>query len=100
MPFLFWRPEISPGLCESLLRLLVLGPAPFTFVLGPLVGIAGGGCLNPATGLLELREGEGEDCDDLTPLMGVWTGGGGRLILWVGGGGAGFVAIAVAIMQM
>lgn len=56
--------------------------------------------MKPATGLLELREGEGEDCDDLTPLMGVWTGGGGRLILWVGGGGAGFVAIAVAIMLM
>ena len=47
----------------------------------PPVGIVGGGCLKPATGLLELREGEGEDCDDLTPLAGVCTGGGGRFIL-------------------
>lgn len=92
---------ISPALCESLLRLLDRGPPPFTFALAPLVGIAGEGCLKPAAGLLELTEGEGEDCDDLTPLMGVWTRGGGRLILLLdGGGGAGFVAIAVAIVLL
>lgn len=61
---------MSPGLCESLLRLLVLGP-PFIFAPGPLVGIAAEVCFKPAAGLLELKEGDGEDCEDLTPLTGV-----------------------------
>ena len=53
--------------------------------------------MKPDGGLLELREGEGEDCDDLAPLTDAWTvGGGGRFIFWWGG--AGLVAIAVAIL--
>ncbi len=63
----------------------------------PLAAPAPGGCLKPDGGLFEPRDGEGEDCEDLAPLTDVWTvGGGGRFIFWWGG--AGLVAIAVAIL--
>ena len=63
----------------------------------PFAALVFGGCLKPDGGLLELNDGEGEECEDLAPLTDVWTaGGGGRFIFWWGG--AGLVAIAVAIL--
>lgn len=45
----------------------------------PLTVVAAGGCLKPDGGRFEPREGEGEDCEDLAPLMVVCTEGrGGR----------------------
>ncbi len=51
----------------------------------PVVDTDIGGCLAPAGGRFELREGEGEDCDDFAPPMAACNeGGGGRFIFWWG----------------
>lgn len=71
----------SPGLCDSRLgRPLNLGPAPFT--LDAMVDAGLGGCLMPAGGRFELRDGDGEEREEFTPLAVLCVkDGGGRFIL-------------------
>ena len=60
-----------------------------------------GGCLNPGGGRFELREGEGEDCEDFAPFTEVCTeGGGGRFIFCVWGTGTGLAETVVAIRSI
>ena len=64
-----------------------------------LLFVVPGGCFVPDGARITPTEGDGEDCEDRAPLIEVWTaGGGGRFIFWCGG--AGFVAIAVAILSV
>lgn len=71
----------SPGRCDSRLwRPLSLGPAPL--VLDPMVDAGAGGCFMPVGGRFALRDGDGEEREDLTPLTALCAeDGGGRFIL-------------------
>lgn len=71
----------SPGFCDSRLwRPLNRGPAPLT--LDPTLDAGAGGCLMPVGGRLELKDGDGEEREGLTPLTAVCADdGGGRFIL-------------------
>lgn len=70
---------MSPGLCESFRLTLLRDAVPLMEPFAPLTVVAAGGCLKPKGGRFDPREGEGEECDDLAPLMVVCTEGrGGR----------------------
>ena len=68
-------PGMSPGLCESLLLLLALGPTPFMALLIPFIPAALGGCIEPSDGFCELINGDGEDREDRAPFGVVCTAG-------------------------
>lgn len=90
---------LSPGLCESLRRLLLRDPAPIVVPLVPFVTAVIGGCLKPGGGLLELSDGEGEDWEDFAPLTEVCTiGGGGRFIFCGAGSGLAETAVAITVV--
>ncbi len=68
-----------------------------------MVDTEAGGCLTPEGGRFELREGEGEECEDFAPLRVVCTDvGGGRFIFWWGCGwgniGGSSVAITISVV--
>ena len=60
-----------------------------------IVGV--GGALKADGGLLELRRGDGEDCEDCMPF--VCTAGNGGRFIFVWWGAEGFEATAVAIVR-
>ena len=70
---------MSPGFCESFRLTLLRDAVPLIGPFAPLTVDAAGGCLNPDGGRFDPREGEGDECKDLAPLMVVCTAGrGGR----------------------
>ena len=97
-PFPLRFGRTSPGFCGSLLRLLKREAMPLTLPLTPLANGAGGGCLKaePEGGRFVLKEGDGEDWWEWTPLV-CTAGSGGRFIFWWGA--EGLLATAVAMMR-
>jgi len=74
----------------------VRAPVPVVAPFVPFADAVLGGCLKLGGGRFELKDGEGDDCEDFAPCTDVCTiGGGGRFIL--GGPGTGLAATAVAI---
>lgn len=72
------------------------GPEPLAPPLGASMTAELGGCMAPDGGGFELRDGDGEDWEDFTPLTPVCTeGGGGRFIFCCIGVGLAATAVAM-----